>query len=122
MGDISKSDVQAAVRDGLNDIKIDIKRIRDDVQKIEQRTNDLDQSQEDIKRLVQQLETVARQMTEVYHDADKIDRVVIEIGDLKNQLVSSVHYLQQISQYLGALDQRFRAKFGDSEDDGYRKA
>ena len=123
MADLSKDDVKYAVRDALGDARDDIKRLHSDVQKIEQRTNDLDESQAEIKRLVERLDRVSQQVEEVYHDADKIDRVMVEMTELRTQLQNSNQYLQQVSGYLGALDGRFRAQFGDEKDDeGYRKA
>lgn len=121
MADLSRDDVQRAVREGLNEFRNDIQRIRDDIQKIEQRTNDLDRTQDEIQRLIPRFETLARQMEEVHDDADKIDRVVVEINGIKSQLQSSVGYLQQVSEYLGGVDQRLREKFGDASDDGFRK-
>lgn len=121
MADLSRDDVQRAVREGLNDVKQDIQRIRDDVQKIEQRTNDLDRTQDEIQRLIPRFETLSRQMEEVHDDANKIDRVIVEINNIKSQLQGSVTYLQQVSEYLGGVDQSLRAKFGDPNDDGYRK-
>lgn len=122
MADLSQSDVQRAVRDELSEIKKEIYRIRDDVQKIEQRTNDLDRSQEEIKRLFEfmpKLETLSRQMVEVHDDADKIDRVISHVDELRAPLLHTSQYLQQVAAYLNALDGRLRQKFGD-DDDGFR--
>lgn len=122
MADISKDDVKRAVQDSLGDIRNDIKRMHSDVEKIERRTEDLDESQQEIKRLIDKLEQVSRQVEEVYHDADKIDRVIVEMSELRGQLQNSNQYLQQVSGYLGALDGRLRLHFGDEkEDEGYRK-
>lgn len=119
----TRDDVQRAVRDGLNDIKNDVSRIRDAVQRVDQRTDDLDRSQEEIKRLVQlepHIMNLSRKMDEVHSDADKIDKVIVEIGDLKSQLASTTQYLQQVAGYLQVLDQRARHENGDNE--GYKKA
>lgn len=119
----TRDDVQRAVRDGLNDIKNDVSRIRDAVQRVDQRTDDLDRSQEEIKRLVQlepHIMNLSRKMDEVHSDADKIDKVIVEIGDLKSQLASTTQYLQQVAGYLQAFDRRARQENGD--DEGYKKA
>lgn len=107
----TRDDVQRAVRDGLNDIKNDINRIKDGVQKIDQRTDDLDRSQDEIKQ-------VARLMEEVRHDADKIDKVVVDINDLRAQLQATNQYLQKVASYLAAMDERERVK---DTGDGYHK-
>ena len=107
----TRDDVQRAVRDGLNDIKNDVNRIKDSVQKIDQRTDDLDRSQDEIKQ-------VARLMEEVHHDADKIDKVVVDINDLRSQLQATNQYLQKVASYLAAIDERERAK---NTSDGYHK-
>lgn len=118
----TRDDVQRAVRDGLNDLKNDINRIRDAVQRVDQRTDDLDRSQDEIKRLVQlepHIMNLSRKMDDVHHDADKIDRVMVEVGSLKSQLMATTQYLQQVASYLQAMDQRYRSE--NSEDSGYRK-
>ena len=119
----TRDEVQRAVRDGLNDIKNGISRIRDAVQRVDQRTDDLDRSQEEIKRLVQLeplIMNLSRKMDEVHGDADKIDKVIVEIGSLKSQLATTTQYLQQVAGYLQALDARSRHETGD--DEGYKKA
>ena len=70
-----------------------------------------------------QLEKLSRQMEDVHHDADKIDRVMVEVNDLKAPLQNTTQYLQQVSGYLNALDSHLREKFGDADDSqGFRKA
>lgn len=118
----TRDEVQRAVKDGLSDIRNDVSRIKDAVQRVDQRTDDLDRSQEEIKRLVQlepHIMGLSRKMDEVHSDADKIDRVIVEIGNLKSQLATTTQYLQQVAGYLQALDQRARQENGD--DDGYKK-
>ena len=119
----TRDDVQRAVKDGLGDLRNDVSRIKDAVQRVDQRTDDLDRSQEEIKRLVQlepHIMGLSRKMDEVHSDADKIDRVIVEIDNLKSQLATTTQYLQQVAGYLQALDQRSRRENGD--DDGYKKS
>lgn len=119
----TRDEVQRAVKDGLSDIRNDVSRIKDAVQRVDQRTDDLDRSQEEIKRLVQlepHIMGLSRKMDEVHSDADKIDRVIVEIGNLKSQLATTTQYLQQVAGYLQALDQRARHESGD--DEGYKKS
>lgn len=112
MADLNRGDVQQAVQDGLRDVRNDVSRMRDAVQRIDQRTEDLDRSQEEIKQL-------SRQMNDVHHDADKIDRVVVDMNELRTQLQATNQYLKQVAGYLAALDARQR---GDGDDDeGFRK-
>lgn len=112
MSDISRDDIQRAIREELRDL------IRN-VEQIERRTDDLDQTQEEIRRLAPQLERVARQMEETHQDVEKIDRLAIDMQELKSQLMATQQYLRQVAQYLEALDQRERG--GQDDDSGYRK-
>ena len=112
MAEISKGDVQQAVQDGLRDVRNDVSRIKDAVGRIDQRTDDLDRSQEEIKQLT-------RVMDDVHHDADKIDRVLVEINTLRDQLQATNTYLKQVAGYLAAFDEVQRTKV--ENDDGYKK-
>jgi ABC-type transporter Mla subunit MlaD len=117
----TKDDVQRAVKDALGDVRNDVSRIKDAVQRVDQRTEDLDRSQDEIKRLVQlepHIVALSRMMEEVHDDADKIDRVVIEIANLKSQLATTTQYLQQVAGYLKALDERSRSQ---DDDEGYKR-
>ena len=53
-------------------------------------------------------------------ESNKIDRVIVEVGNLKSQLANTTQYLQQVAGYLQALDQRARQENGD--DEGYKKS
>ncbi len=111
MADLNRGDVQQAVQDGLRDVRNEVARIRESVQRVDQRTEDLDRSQDEIKQL-------SRQMNDVHHDADKIDRVMVDINDLRAQLQATNQYLKEVAGYLSALDERQR---GSGDDDGYKK-
>lgn len=107
----SKQDVQYAVQDALRDVKNDILTIKANVAKIEQRTNDLDQSQVEIRRLVEmapKFDTLARQMNDVSADVNNLDGLMAEVRGLKLQLASTVDYLKQVAGYLQAMDARSR--------------
>lgn len=112
MADITRNDVQQAVQDGLRDIRNDVSRIKDAVGRVDQRTDDLDRSQEEIKQL-------SRKMEDVHHDADKIDKVIVDINDLRSQLQVTNQYLKQVAEYLAAFDQVQRER--NENDDGYKK-
>lgn len=108
MADLSKDDLSRAVRDGLNDIKNDLSRIRDAVARVDERTNDLDRSQDEIRRvvdLVPRLETLTR--------SDKEDKILAEIAALKSAQAASVQYIQQVAKYLEAIDGRLRGDDGE---------
>lgn len=116
----TRDDVQRAVKDGLNDVKNDISRMRDAVERIEQQTDDLDRSREEMKRLIQlepHILNLSRKMDEVHGGTSKIDRMLVEINELKSQFAVTSQYLQQVARYLQALDERQR----QDNDAGYRK-
>lgn len=115
MADLSRDDVSRAVRDGLNDIRNDVVRIRESVQRVDDRTNDLDRSQEEIKRLVDlvpRLDNMTRN--------DKMDRIVSDLESVKATQASTAQYLQQIAKYLETIDQLLRQP-SSSEKENWRK-
>ena len=112
---ITKFDVQNAVRDGLRDITNNMVGIKENIARVELRTNDLDQSQAEIKQLVRMapmFEESIQKLRDIHTDADKIDKVVDEVATLKTLLQTNIQYLQQVSQYLGSLDAHLRENSG----------
>lgn len=119
MAELNKFDVQQAVKDGLRDVTNSLATIKDNVARIEVRTNDLDQSQAEIKQIVRlapQLEESIHKLRDIHSDAEKINQVINDVATLKALLQSNIQYLQQVSEYLAAMDARAR------EDEGFRKA
>lgn len=122
----SRDDVQRAVQDGLRDIRNDLARIRDDVQKIEQRTNDLDDSQREIRQLADtimqirpELQNVIRQLAQNGGAGDQLERVVAAANDTMLRTQNVERGVLAITQYLQAEAQ---AKADpDKSNDGFRK-
>lgn len=122
----SRDDVQRAVQEGLRDIRNDLARIRDDVQKIEQRTNDLDDSQREIKQLADtimqirpELQDVIRQLAQNGGAGDQLERVVAAANDTMLRTQNVERGVLAITQYLQAREQ---AKADSNEsNDGFRK-
>ena len=122
----SRDDVQRAVQDGLRDIRNDLARIRDDVQKIEQRTNDLDDSQREIRQLADtimqirpELQNVIRQLAQNGGAGDQLERVVAAANDTMLRTQNVERGVLAITQYLQAKEQ---AKADSNEsNDGFRK-
>lgn len=111
MAEITKVDIQRAVQEAMRDIRSDVHTIKSDVAKVEQRTNDLDQSQVEIRRLVElapKLDLLTKQMQGVASDVNRMDGLMDEIRQLKNQLQMTSDYLKQVAAYLQAMDQRHR--------------
>lgn len=117
MAELTKQDLQYAIQDALRDIKNDIRNIKENTVKVEQRTNDLDQSQVEIRRLVElapKFEGLGRELKEISMDVNNLDGLMGEVQTLKSQLQMTTEYLRQVAGYLQAMDARHR---GQAEND-----
>lgn len=112
MGEITKDDVQRAVQDGMREIRDNMQRVRDGVQRIDQRTSDLDNSQQhiaDLKRLQPVMEDFNRRSQQEFEHL----RMISE--DMKLRIQNMEQGIQRITEYLQAQSEVA------AEEKGFRK-
>lgn len=112
MGEVTRDDVYRAVQDGVREVRDNVLRMKDSVQRIDQRTNDLDSSQQQIaelKRLQPVMEDLNRRATQEF------ERLKVDSDDMKLRIQNIERGVVQITEYLQAQGQ------GTADDNGYRK-
>ena len=65
MSNLTKADISQIVRNALSSFQSEISTIRDAVQRVDQRTNDLDDTQREVKELYQHLQQLAARLERV---------------------------------------------------------
>jgi len=112
MADVSKDDVQAIVRDAVRDLKSEFSSMRDQVQRVDKRTDDLDESQHEIRELFVKIEHLYPKLEELVHLTDEIERVAKDVEDVKLRTQNIERGVAAITQYLQAAQQATRHEEG----------
>lgn len=102
MGEVMKDDMQRAAQDGLRDVRDNLQRVKDGVQRIEQRTGDLDNSQQhiaDLKRLQPVMEDFNRRSQQEFEHLCMISE------DMKLRIQNMEQGVQRITANLQAQSQ-----------------
>jgi short-subunit dehydrogenase involved in D-alanine esterification of teichoic acids len=115
MSDITKDDVQRAVQDSMRDMASNINRMRDQVERIDQRTNDLDESQREIRDLSQKIQQIYPQLEVLVRNANELDNLRMGIEDVKLRTQNIERGMQQITAYLQAQHQTAQQEQGYSK-------
>lgn len=115
MSDLTKDDVQRAVQDSTRDLTSNITRIRDQVEQMSQRTNDLDESQREIRDLSQKIQQIYPQLVELTRNPDDLERLRTDIEDIKVRTQNIERGVQQITAYLQAQHKI------DQEESGFKR-
>lgn len=105
MADLSKDDVQAIIRDGIRDLKSDFSGMRDQIQRIDKRTDDLDESQHEIRELFVKFEHLYPKLDELVRLTDEIERITKDVEDVKLRTQNIERGVAAITQYLQAAQQ-----------------
>lgn len=108
MSDLSRNDVRQAVREELSSLLNEVRTIRDASTRIDQRTNDLDNSQ-------QQISYMAAEMKAAFQDLQTVGQInPRDIQDIKLRVQNIEKGIAQIVQYLQSTERE------RSQDSGYR--
>lgn len=98
MSDLSRNDIRQAVRDEMNNLLNDIHLIRDASSRIDQRTSDLDNSQ-------QQINHMATEMRAAFQDLQTLKQInPRDIQDIKLRVQNIEKGIAQIVQYLQSTE------------------
>jgi DNA repair exonuclease SbcCD ATPase subunit len=100
MGDISKDDVQSIIRDAMRDLKSEFSQMRDQIQRIDKRTDDLDQSQREINELFKKFEHLYPKLEEIVNLSDEIDTMRRDIEDTKMRTQNIEQGVSAITAFL----------------------
>jgi len=112
MAEVTRDDVQRAVQDGLRDVKDSMQRVLASVQRVDQRTDDLDASQREIselRRLAPIIEDLNRRTVQEF------DRLRLNSEDMKGRIQNMEQGIQRITEYLQAQSK------AAGEEKGYKK-
>jgi predicted nuclease with TOPRIM domain len=116
MSDVSKDDVQAIVRDAVRDIKADFSQMRDQMQRVDKRTDDLDESQHEIRELFRKIEHLYPKLDELVNLTDEITIINRSIEDIRLRTQNIERGIVAITTYLQAKQQ------AQDEDQRYKHA
>lgn len=105
MSDVSKDDVQAIVRDAARDIKADFSQMRDQMQRVDKRTDDLDESQHEIRELFRKIEHLYPKLDELVNLTDEINIINRSIEDVRLRTQNIERGIAAITTYLQARQQ-----------------
>lgn len=116
MSQLTKADVSQAVRNELSNFQNDMRAMRDAIQRIDQRTNDLDDTQREVKDLyrhlhhvVSQLETVLQQVRAGDTNASVRTQ---NTHDTKLRVQNIERGIAEIVQYMHAQEQKASGRDG----------
>lgn len=112
MTEVTRDDVQRAVQEGVREIRYNMLRVKESVQRIDQRTNDLDNSQQhitELKRLQPVMEDFNRRSQLEFEHLRAISE------DMKLRVQNIERGVQQITEYLQAQSQAV------AEEKGYKR-
>jgi DNA repair exonuclease SbcCD ATPase subunit len=102
MSDVTKDDVSRIVQDGIRDMANNVNRTREQIERIEQRTNDLDDSQREIRDLSQKVQNLYPQLEVLTRNPVDFERLRIDIEDVKQRTQNIERGVQQITAHLQA--------------------
>lgn len=102
MADITRDDVRQAVRDELSNILNDVHYIRESNARVDQRTADLDASQQQISNMAAQMQTLSQSL----HMLQQIQPR--DIQDIKLRVQNIEKGVAQIVQFLHEQDSERR--------------
>ncbi len=110
MAELTRNDVRQAVHEELANLMNDIHTIRESSSRIDQRTNDLDGSQQQISNMAMEMRTAMQelQVLRQIHPHD-IQDIKLRVQNIEKGIAQIVQYLQaterernQDAQYRGA--------------------
>jgi len=105
MSDVSKDDVQAIVRDAVRDLKADFSQMRDQMQRVDKRTDDLDESQHEIRELFRKMEHLYPKLDELVNLTDEIAIINRSVEDVRLRTQNIERGIAAITGYLQAKQQ-----------------
>jgi hypothetical protein len=115
MADITRDDVRQAVRDELANVLNDIHYIREAAARIDQRTSDLDETQNQVHVLSQQLQNILPQIQSIVQNSQVSSAVnPHDVQDTKLRVQNIEKGIAQIVQFLRAQS------VASGKDDSYR--
>ena len=114
MSEITKDDIHRAIQDSVRDIINSLNHIRDQVERIDRRTDDLDESQREIRDLSQKIQHLYPQLEVITRGAREPDQLRLEVEDIKLRTQNIERGVQQITAYLQAQHQT------EQEERGYK--
>lgn len=99
MAELTRDDVRQAVRDELSNTLNDIRTIRDMAQRVDQRTNDLDESQREIRDMYQRFQVILPKLESITNEQQPhdIQDIKLRVQNIEKGIASIVQYLQQQS-------------------------
>src|SRR3990167_3811315 len=112
MADITRDDVRQAVRDEMANVLNDIHYIREATARIDQRTNDLDETQNQVYALSQRLQNLLPQIQSIVHASSAVNPH--DIQDTKLRVQNIEKGIAQIVQFLRTQNA------ASGKDDSYR--
>ncbi len=119
MADLSYSDVQRAVQDGLGNVRNDLQRIVNDmggVAQASQRIDDIEREVIELQRMVQNLQTNLTTMRPGGNVEQRIMTLANDVTELKHRFVAVEKFATQMSDYM-------RTRYDEErEDRQYRSA
>jgi DNA repair exonuclease SbcCD ATPase subunit len=116
VADATKDDVQNIVRDAVRDLKSEFSHMRDQIQRIDKRTDDLDESQREINELFKKFEHVYPRLDELVNLADEIDRMRRDVEDVRLRTQNIEQGVAAITVFLQQVQKEQRHENGFRQD------
>lgn len=110
MADATRDDVQNIIRDAMREFKADFSQMRDQIQRVDKRTDDLDDSQREIRELSRKIERLYPRLEELVNLTDEITLVNRSVEDIRQRTQNIERGIVIITNYLQAAQ-----KAGDDE-------
>lgn len=116
MSELTRDDINRAVQDSMRDLAANVGRIRDQVERINQRTGDLDESQREIRDLSQKIQHIYPELEKLARNANELDNLRLGLEDVKLRTQNIERGVGQITTYLQAQHKQ------EQEDSGFKRA
>lgn len=108
MSDLTRNDIRQAVRDELSSLINDVHTIRESSSRIDQRTNDLDNSQHQINNMAAELRATAQDIQTLKQvNPRDIQDIKLRVQNIEKGIAQIVQYLQA-TEHERSQDARYR--------------
>lgn len=102
MSDLTKDDVRYVIQDAMHELKSDFSEMKDQVRRIDKRTDDLDASQDEVRELSKRIDHIYPKLEELIM-ADELIHMRQELREVSLRVQNMERGIGAITEYLQAL-------------------